>query len=535
MNSQPFGAFSPDHPPEGSASPIVGPTREGSLGVSLKEILPDAKPIGGSDLKIQSCCGSWQEIQPNDLYVAIVGAEADGHDYAQAAVDRGAAGVVTERLLAIDGPQFLVRDSRQAYGKLCQALAGHPAKRVTTIGVSGSDGKTVTACLIDSILNLAGRCSRSATSLGDLRSLEETSIRSEMINSPRLANWLAEGVISGCSHAVMEIHSRNLAQHCLTGMQLDVAVLTNLRNDHLDLHGTADNYRRVQQRLLRFVKPEGVAILNADDPNTAKLLDQLDLPALTVGIHQPAEVTAKLLERNSCEQLFMLSAGNESSIVRTQMIGKHHVYNCLAATAVGLALGIELPEIVRGLEAVGQIPGRLERVNCGQPFDVWIDSASRPNQLASAIHAVRQLTNRRVWVVASTETGQSAALRKRLGEVLERSADQAVITQSAGMGATSFEAAHQVLDGFQEPKNARPIPNRFRAIEWVLENAAEEDAVLIAGLGDRPIATISAGGWPVTDRDVCQAWLYDRHSFCPEQESRRRTFRIDDYRPGEEN
>lgn len=529
MNSQPSGAFSPQSFP--------GANGGAANGLSLREILPEAKPIGGSDLTFRSCCGVWQEIQPNDLYVAIVGADADGHDFAQMALDRGAVGVITERLLAIDRPQFLVRDSRQAYGKLCQALAGHPARRVTTIGVSGSDGKTVTSCLIDSILNAAGRNSRAATSLGDFRSLDEHSIRSESLNSPRLANWLADAVLNGCSHAVMEVHSRNLAQHCLTGMQLDVAVLTNLRNDHLDLHGTADNYRRVQQRILRFVKPEGVAILNADDPNTSKLLDQLDLPALTVGIHQPAEVSAKLLERTNSEQLFMLKAGNECSVVRTQMIGKHHVYNCLAATAVGLALGIELPEIVRGLEAVGQIPGRLERVSCGQPFDVWIDSASRPNQLASAIHAVRQLTNRRVWVVASTAGSQSAAMRRRLGEVLERSADQAVITQSCGSGATSFEAAHQVLDGFSEPKSARPIPNRFRAIEWVLENAAEEDAVLIAGLGDRPIATVGAGAWPVTDRDVCQAWLYDRHSFCADQdkEARQRTFRIDDYRPHEEN
>jgi UDP-N-acetylmuramoyl-L-alanyl-D-glutamate--2,6-diaminopimelate ligase len=112
-----------------------------------------------------------------------------------------------------------------------------------------------------------------------------------------------------------------------------------------------------------------------------------------------------------------------------------------------------------------------------------------------------------------------------------------VITQSSGTGAASFEAAHQVLDGFNEPKSARPIPNRFRAIEWVLENAAEEDAVLIAGLGDRPIATVGVGAWPVTDRDVCQAWLYDRHSFCgePEGESRKRTFRIEDYRRNEEN
>ena len=501
-------------------------------GISLRAILPDAKTVGDFDLRVQSCCGLWRECLPNDVYVAIVGEDDDGHDFVQEAIERGAVAIVSERLLAVDRPQFLVDDSRQAFGKICQALAGNPADRVTTIGVSGSDGKTVTTRLIESILNSAGKNPRSTNSLSANLESDFSNTPSEKLNSPRLANWLAESVMQHCSHAVMEIHSRSLAQHCLTGVALDVAVLTNLRNDHLDFHGTGENYRRVQARLLDYIKPEGIAIFNADDPNTRKLLDGLDLPALTIGIHQSAEVTAKLLERTASEQIFVLTAGNDSAVVRTQMIGKHHVYNCLAAAAVGLVLGIDLQTIVRGLEDVGQVSGRLERVVCGQAFDLWIDSAARPNQLASAIHAVRQVSEGRVWVVASSNPGQGQAERKRIGEILEKAADYSVLTQAESIPNATSEPAHQILDGFEDQKRVRVVPNRFRAIEWVLEQAAEGDAVLITGLGDRPLAVVGQGHWAVTDRDVCQAWLYDRHSFAPPLvDPRQQTFRIDDYRP----
>jgi UDP-N-acetylmuramoyl-L-alanyl-D-glutamate--2,6-diaminopimelate ligase len=501
-------------------------------GISLRTILPDAKTIGDHDLKVQSCCGLWRECQPNDVFVAIVGDDDDGHDFAQEAIERGAVAVVSERLLAVDRPQFLVDDSRKAFGKICQALAGNPADRVTTIGVSGSDGKTVTTRLIESILYAAGKSPRSTSSLTASSDCEIASTPSEQLNSPRLANWLAESVIQRCSHAVMEIHSRSLAQHCLTGVAFDVAVLTNLRNDHLDFHGTGENYRRVQARLLEYIKPEGVAIFNADDPNTARLLDGLDLPALTIGIHQSAELTAKLLERTASEQLFVLTAGSDSAVVRTQMIGKHHVYNCLSAAGVGLALGIDLQTIVRGLEDVGQVAGRLERVVCGQSFDLWIDSAARPNQLASAIHAVRQVTDGRVWVVASTSPNQRTAERNRIGQILDKAADYTVLTQSDSRPNTDSESAHQILDGYENQKKVRVVPNRFRAIEWILEQASEGDTVLITGLGDRPSAVIGRGEWGVTDRDVCQAWLYDRHSFAtPLIDPRQQTFRIEDYRP----
>jgi UDP-N-acetylmuramoyl-L-alanyl-D-glutamate--2,6-diaminopimelate ligase len=478
-------------------------------GIRLCDILPDAQFIGAEDIVVRSCCGQWDDCQSDDIYVAIVGTEADGHEFSHEAVKRGASAVVTERLLTIDRPQCIVPDTRKAYGKICQALAGKPSSRMTTIGVSGSDGKTVTSHLIRSILKTArkstGLVSTIEVDLGGNRH----SIPPEKLNAPSLADQLSQMVIGDCSHAVVEVSSVSLAQRALAGVEFDVAVMTNIREDHLDFHGSRENYRRAQTRLMQCLKPQGMVVLNADDPTTHHLLDDVGSPVLTIGMKQEAQITAKVIERCTSEQTFVITAGCESIPVRTTTIGDQHIYNCLAATAVGLSLGIELATIALGLERANHIPGRLERVECGQPFSVMIDSARSPNQLATAIRTLQTVTSGDVWCVFSTHDGQHSSERRRIGEVVERSADRAILTRTTVDQIVDYEPAHQVLDGVSQPGDVRLIPNRFRAIEWTLQQAQPGDAVLIAGCGEKPFALVGEENWTITDRDVCQAWLYD--------------------------
>ncbi len=500
---------------------------------SIKKLLPEARSLRSPDLQFLSCCGHWRDCQPGDLFVCIDSGHEDGHEYVTQATERGAIGVVTERLLAIDVPQFIVEDTRVAYGAICHALAGNPSQRIRTIGVSGTDGKTVTGSLIQSIFQAAGFLSASSTSMGHDQFPDAPELKNPTANAPTLATWLAGAVIDDCSHAVVEVSSLALAQHALAGTGLDAVVLNNIRRDHVQYHGSVENYRAVQSRIVNYLKPEGVVVLNADDPNCRQLLDEISAPALTIGIHQPAEVTAKLMDRDRYEQMFLLTAGNDSAIVRTPMIGKHHVYNCLAAAAIGLAHDIDLGTIVRGLETIGQIPGRLERVDGGQAFDVRIDRAERPHQLATAIHAVQQLTNGRVWVVASVSDKLSQDELRRLGEVLECSADVAILTQPHYPAKLDYRVGHQVLDGFEKPEKAALIPNRFRAIEWALQHAQPQDAVLIAGCGEQPIAMLGSEPWEVTDREVCEAWFAGHCQSEPPHhpgEDEPPIFRINDYR-----
>jgi len=484
-------------------------------GIRLSQILPNSKFFGAEEIFVQSCCGHWQDCEVNDIFVAVVGADDDGHEYAQEAINRGATAIVTERLLSIDRPQCIVSDSRVAYGKICQALAGVPSQHLKTIGVSGSGGKTVTSHLIDRVLKLAGKNNGISSSIEVKMGEGRQGNPAGEINPALLADRLAQMAMADCDHAILEISSVSLAQRALDGVAFDIAVLTNLRGASLEFHGSIENYRRAQLRLLNHLKSNGVAILNADDPNTHFLLPHLQQPIFTIGIKQDAQLKAQVIERTPNDQTFLISAGIETVAVRSKILGDQHVYNCLAAAAVGLLLDLDLPLIGQALSDVQTIPGRLEPVVCGQDFGVWIDSARTPHQLATALRSVRQGVSGKVWCVFAANDNQTTEERKQLGEILERAADRVILTSEQPFQPAEYEAYHQFLDGCDHPGDVRLIPNRFRAIEWVLSNAQPQDGVLICGCGERPFAVVGDESWGIRDRDVCESWLYDQISLAP--------------------
>ena len=287
-------------------------------------------------------------------------------------------------------------------------LAGRPSQRLTTIGVTGTDGKTVTSHLISSVFRAAGKRSGLVSSIEVSSGADRHSVPNQELNPPWLAEQLTQMVMAQCECAVLEIPSVALAKRCLAGVGLDIAVLTNIRENHQNFHGSQSNYRRANMRLLDQLKPTGLAVLNADDPTTHFLIQEINKPVLTIGIKQEADVQARLIERSRSEQTFVITAGSDSIPVRTSIIGDHHIYNCLAAMAVGLANGFDLSTIAQGLETAGNIPGRLERVECGQPFGVWIDSARTTGQLAPCPGLdPPKVTTGKVWCICSIEDGQS--------------------------------------------------------------------------------------------------------------------------------
>ena len=269
--------------------------------------------------------------------------------------------------------------------------------------------------------------------------------------------------------------------------------------------------------------------MNLDDPISHFTIENCPQPMLTFGMHQDANVRGRLLERLKSEQSFLLTTGSESVAVTTSIIGDEHIYNCLCAATVGIALGMDLATIARGLQVGSQLPGRLERVECGQDFGVWIDSAKTPVQLATALRTLKQVVKGDVWCLCSILEEQSSAHRRRIGEVLDRAADRVIVTRNLVDPFIDYEPMHQMFDGFGSPDKVRLVPNRFRAIEWVLENAKPQDAVLIAGCGEKPFALMGEENWTIGDRDVCEAWLYDNASI-DLQDAASKVYRIDDYR-----
>ncbi len=486
-------------------------------GVSLREILPKSRFLGASDIRARSCCSDHRRCQPGDVYVAVVRAEDDGHDHVDEAIQRGAVAVLAERLVPANITRCIVPDSREAFGLLCQHLAGTPHRHLETIGITGSFGKTVTSLLMASVLESAERQAGVLCSIGYSDGESTGSAQQSTPQPPDLARWLARMVTNGCSHAVVEASSEALSSRHLAGIEFDAAVLTNVRREHLDLHGSLKNYRRAKQRLFEHLKPGGFAIVNADDPETRFVLPQLTAPVITVGMHQPAQLQAQLLERCPSEQTFLLMAGQETAAVRTATIGDAYIYNCLSAAAVGLVMGLSLTHIVRGLEKLAAVPGRLERIECGQPFSVFVDQAHSPATLGAVLQTLKQVTSGRLICVYGATTWQSGEERAAVGHIAEQGADLGIITSNNPGHEAPLQIAHDILDGFKDPGRAHIIPDRGKAIQWALSAAGPGDTVLISGKGDQNYQLIGERPMQFDDTLIARRWL---HGTRPQLETR---------------
>jgi UDP-N-acetylmuramoyl-L-alanyl-D-glutamate--2,6-diaminopimelate ligase len=305
-----------------------------------------------------------------------------------------------------------------------------------------------------------------------------------------MAHWLQRMVTSDCSHAVVELSSEGLAQSRSAGLELDAVCVTNVHRDHLDVHSSLENYRRTKERAIEHLQPHGVAVLNADDPNCCRMLARIDNPVLTFGIEQPAEVSAVLVEQFVGEQTFLLIAGSESAAVRTRIIGKQHIYNCLAAATLGLAYGIDLKTIARGLESVQRIPGRMDRVEFGQGYGLWLDAADSPHQLAASLEALRGVTSGRVICSLLPRSTYASVQRRRMFQTIKRLADISIVTDACSDHTSQADGN----DSF----------NYASAIAWTLRQARPGDSVLIAASPDAAVGQLSTD-----DGALVQQWLRD--------------------------
>lgn len=477
------------------------------VGVSLRDVCPEGRFFGTDDVRVTSCCSDPHSCRPGDLFVAIIQPDSDGHEQVRAALQQGATAILTEAYLPVQVPQCVVADTREAFGKLCQEMAGQPTRAMHVVGVTGTHGKTTTSFLVASVLRAAGLTTGFTTTMVHSDS-EQTAAASRSTPIPtEMADWLSRMRSNGCSHAVVELSSRALAQRRAAGMSFDAAIVTNLRRDHIDYHGTLSNYRRAKQRLFEQLSPQGFAVLNADDPGSQLLMPKLSCPVITFGIRERAEVSASVVERHAAEQTFVITAGNEAVPVRTRMIGDQHVANCLATAAAGLVFGIELTAIARGLEAIERVPNRLDRIECGQPFHVFVDCADTPDRLATVLKTVRQVTRGRVIGVFGSDEDRDAAERPLLGRAMERATDLGVLTSGPAGHDEPLRVIHDLLDGYDRPARAQVMPGRTRAILWALRQARPGDSVVIGG-SDRRSLTSCGQREREGDLTIARDWLY---------------------------
>ncbi|MGE0607217.1 MAG: Mur ligase family protein, partial [Pirellulales bacterium] len=387
-------------------------------GISLRDILPEAEFGRTADIRLAACSTDANRCRPGDLFVALVEGDRDGHGQVRRAVAAGASAVVTERPVECGVPFCLVRDTHEAFAQICQALAGQPGQQLKTIGITGGTGRATTAYLAASVLEAGGLAAGIMGSLGYCDGVDSCPPESAHIRPTAAARWLGRMAANQCSHAVIEISPAALRRSALSGVEFDViSVAGQLGRNNSDPNSPGEG-ELLQSRLVDLMRPEGLAVLEATGATSESILSVLHGPALTVGLEAPAEITASLLEQSASEQLFLLHAGDESVPVRTTLVGQRNLRHCLLAAGIGLAYEIELAAIVRGLENVHRIPGRLERLECGQPFAAFVDDAGSPSAVKNSLQELRPLTGGKLIVVCGAEGECRESQRPWLGRTL---------------------------------------------------------------------------------------------------------------------
>jgi len=475
------------------------------LGVKLDDLLPSATRTGEGQISAVSCTSDWRQIQPGDVYVALPEGcgnshGEDGHQHAQRAVSCGAIAVICEQPVPVfDVPTYLVSDSREALGELCQALVDFPTRSLPTIGITGTQGKSTTIALLDAIFAAAGKECGVLSNLGCYDGMSHSDGISDAPSAPTLASRIANMAAAQCTHALLEVSSQSLSQRCLAGIELDAICVTNVTEAHLDLHNSIHNYRETKQRILNLLSAGGVTILNADDPVCMKWLDRVPGAVLTYGLSDAAQIRARIVERHSNEQVFVLTAGSESTAIRTTIVGEQHVSNCLAAAALALTYGIDLQTIATGIQAVEKLPSRMELVDCGQGFPLYVDAAETPDALRATLRTARQLARGRVICVLGDKVPPSATEDYAVCQIVRRMADLVIVTRP--------------LSGSNDRNSAsvEQAPDRNAAIAWAVSVAESGDVVVITGSKTPSRCSFSSDDDDLSDVEIARELLYARN------------------------
>jgi UDP-N-acetylmuramoyl-L-alanyl-D-glutamate--2,6-diaminopimelate ligase len=484
--------------------------------VKLRELLSAVAPLevaGDPEAEILGVRADSRRVRKGDLFVAARGDCADGHEFIPEAVAAGAVAVVCERRGAAPQGAAVVRvaDSRLALARLAAAFHGHPSSRLRMVGITGTNGKTTTSLLVASILEAAGLPAGVIGTLCVRFGDREIPAANTTPPADDLQDALARMVQAGMKAAAMEVSSHALHQGRVEGVAWDAAVFTNLTQDHLDYHRTMDAYFAAKRRLFEGLgsggKP-GAAVLNADDPRSAELRRAVPagVPVRLYGSAAGADLRAEGVETGLGGSRFTLRAAEGEAEVRTPLFGAHNVENCLAAAGAGLALGLGLDAVARGIAGVPSVPGRLERVG-GDPA-VFVDYAHTEDALRRALAALRPFTRGRLLLVFGCGGGRDRAKRPRMGRAAAELADFSIVTSDNPRFEEPAEIVGEILKGFGRKAGRREaILDRREAIRAALARARPGDTVLLAGKGHETYQEARGARNPFDDRAVAREFL----------------------------
>jgi UDP-N-acetylmuramoyl-L-alanyl-D-glutamate--2,6-diaminopimelate ligase len=476
---------------------------EVELEALIRALAPD-EVAGVVPVEIRDLAYDTRRVTPGAAFFCVRGAEFDGHDLAPQALDSGAVALVVERLLAVDAPQLVVEDVRAAMPVAADVFFGEPSSELDVAGVTGTNGKTTTAFLLRAMLEAAGR---SPGLVGTVEWIVGGERRPAPFTTPEavdLQRLLREMLDVGNRSVALEASSHGSALRRLDRVRFDALVFTNLTQDHLDLHGSMDEYFQAKRRLFTGAQPPPAAV-NVGSRWGRRLADELAdahrAPLVTFGTVAEAEIRPEDLVSDATGSRFR-AAGIE---LVTSLRGLFNVENVLGAVAAGLLLDLDEAAIAAGVAAVGGVPGRFEAVDAGQPFAVLVDYAHTPDSLGTVLRSARALGEGRVIVVFGAGGDRDRGKRVHMGRVAAEGADVVIVTSDNPRSEDPLAIIQDVLQG--TGVDVEIDPDRRSAIARAIELAEDTDVVVIAGKGHEQGQEVGGVVHPFDDREVAREAL----------------------------
>ena len=462
------------------------------------------------DLEIAGISADSRSIKSGEIFVAINGPEHNGYDYIDDALQRGAAAICVDDLNIVSGKTglILVKDTAKTFPILASRVFDDPSKSLRVIGITGTNGKTTITYLVYTILKAA---KKKPSLLGTVT----YKIKDKMIKSSNttpgpllLHSLLAEMKNAGSDYAVMEVSSHALKQARVFGVDFKAAVVTNITGDHLDYHKTMEDYAKSKRILIESLDKASVAVLNRDDKLYEYFRKATKAKVLSYGIGSKADFMATEIKSDMDGSAFQMETPGGAVLIKTPLIGRHNIYNILAAAAVSFAEGISLDVIKKSIGGQILVPGRLEIVNAGQPFKIFIDYAHTHDALEKVLSELRPLCKGKLVVVFGCGGDRDKTKRPKMGRIASEIADEAILTSDNPRTEDPEIILNEIESGINKGfKKYKRIADRYAAIKESLNDRGRNDIVLLAGKGHEDCQVIGKEAIPFSDRGVVEEIL----------------------------
>ena len=469
--------------------------------LKLSELLKNVKTDSiYTDCEVSDITDKSNEITKDCVFVCIKGNHFDGHSVAKQAEEMGACAVIAEYDTGVKN-QIIVESTRDAYSRICGAFYGNPAEKLKLIGVTGTNGKTTTTFLIKNIFD---KLSIKSGLIGTVKNITGDKEYVSSLTTPdskELQRLYAEMVDSGCEYCIMEVSSQALAQGRVDGCHFDIAVFTNLTQDHLDYHGTFENYAKAKRKLFEICD---TAVINADDEYAHTMVDSLPCKVYTFGVKTDnTDFSAKNVKCFSDSVQYEFLTPDNIGRINIKIPGRFTVYNSMGAAVCAVLAGADFDSIISAVSQSKGVPGRVEVVDTDTDYTVLIDYAHSPDGLENVISSLRETTDGRIITVFGCGGDRDRTKRPKMGKIVGDLADVAVVTSDNPRSEDPDLIVKDVLEGMTNCKaQIKTLVNRTDAIKYAMSIAKAGDVVLLAGKGHETYQILNTGKIHYDEREV---------------------------------